>query len=111
MASRILIAAGLGAAVLAGALPAFAQAKKPVAQVTVTNQRTVPLTAFEIATASEQPVLVAKLAKPLAPGKSATLRLTKAKGCAYTVQGVFADESETGGDMDFCRERVIRLTE
>lgn len=111
MDHRILIAAGLGIATVACALPAAAQARKPVSQVTLTNQRAAVLTAFEIATAGETPRLVAKLAKPLAPGKSVTLKLTKPQGCAYAVQGSFDDESETAGDMDLCKERVIRLTE
>ncbi len=111
MASRILIAAGLGAVVLAGALPAAAQGKKPVSQVTITNQRAVPLMALEIASAGEPPLLVAKLAKPLPPGKSVMLKLTKARGCAYAVLGRFDDEAETDSQIDLCKERVLRLTE
>lgn len=112
MRDQHLIAMGLGAAALVLAtLPAAAQAGKPHAQVTITNQRTVPLTSFEIATAGEQPRLVAKLAKPLAPGKSVALKLNKPQGCAYTVQGKFDDEAASDADMDLCRDRVIRLTE
>lgn len=111
MASRILIAAALGATIAAAALPAAAQGKKPVSQVTITNQRAVPLMALEITTASDQPLLVARLARPLAPGKSVALRLTKAQGCAYTVQGKFDDEADTDSEIDLCKERVLRLTE
>ena len=54
---------------------------------------------------------VAKLAKPLAPGKSVALKLNKPQGCSYTVQGMFEDEAASDADMDLCRDRVIRLTE
>ena len=112
MRDQHLIAIGLGAAVLSlAALPAAAQASKPHAQITISNQRSVPLNSFEIATAGEQPRLVAKLAKPLAPGKSVALKLNKPQGCAYTVQGKFDDEAASDADMDLCRDRVIRLTE
>ncbi|TAJ26889.1 hypothetical protein [Bosea sp. (in: a-proteobacteria)] len=111
MLSRIMIAAGLGLAAAASALPAAAQGKKPGSQVTITNQRAVPLLALEITSAGEQPLLVAKLAKPLPPGKSVVLKLTRARGCAYTVQGRFDDEADTDAEIDLCKERVLRLTE
>lgn len=93
--------------------PAAAQrAARPPAQVTVTNARSVALTGFEIATTGEQPRLVAKLAKPLAPGKSATLKLNKPAGCSYYVLARFGDEVESDNEgMDLCLDKVIRLTE
>jgi hypothetical protein len=102
---------GLAFVAVAATLPASAQGKKPVSQVTITNQRAVPLLALEITSAGEPPLLVAKLAKPLAPGKSIALKLTKARGCAYTVQGRFDDEADTDSEIDLCKERVLRLTE
>lgn len=111
MLTRILMAAGLGLLAAAATLPAAAQGKKPVSQVTITNQRAVPLMALEITSAGEPPVLVAKLAKPLPPGKSVMLKLTKARGCAYAVLGRFDDEAETDSQIDLCKERVLRLTE
>ncbi|MGO4402825.1 hypothetical protein AB4Z10_01030 [Bosea sp. RAF48] len=113
MRDQYLVAMALGAAAALAltALPAAAQSGKPHAQITITNQRSVPLNSFEIATAGEQPRLVAKLAKPLAPGKSVALKLNKPQGCAYTVQGKFEDEADSDADMDLCRDRVIRLTE
>jgi len=107
----IAMAFGATAALALTALPAAAQSGKPHAQITISNQRSVPLTSFEIATSGEQPRLVARLAKPLAPGKSVALKLNKPQGCAYTVQGKFDDESASDADMDLCRDRVIRLTE
>jgi hypothetical protein len=112
MALRTLATLGLGiAAVLGFALPAAAQASRPHPQITISNQRSIPLNSFEIATSGEQPRLVAKLARPLAPGKSVALKLNKPQGCAYTVQGKFDDDATSDADMDLCKDRVIRLTE
>jgi hypothetical protein len=112
MKAEQLAVAGAGiAAALLIALPALAQSSRPHPQITITNQRTVPLSNFAIATPGDQPRLVAKLAKPLAPGKSIALKLNKPQGCAYTVQAQFADEAESDADMDLCKDRVIRLTE
>lgn len=101
------------AALLLAAGPASAQrAAKPPAQVTVTNARSVPLTGFEIATTGEQPRLVAKLAKPLAPGKSIALKLNRPAGCSYYILARFGDEVESDNEgMDLCADKVIRLTE
>jgi hypothetical protein len=96
----------------AAAGPAWAQTARPPAQITVTNMRSAPLTMFEIATTGEQPRLVGKLLKPLAPGESAAVKLSKATGCSYYVLAKFGDEVETDAEgMDLCRDRVIRLTE
>ncbi|RDJ22846.1 hypothetical protein DWF00_05615 [Bosea caraganae] len=93
-------------------LPALAQSARPPAQVKITNARTVPLTALEITTSGEQPRLVAKLAKPLAPGKSVALKLNKPAGCSYYVLGTFSDEVQSDNDgIDLCREKTLRLTE
>ena len=67
MLRRILPAAC--ALALLPTVPALAQSRPP-AQIKITNARTVPLESLEITTTGEQPRLVAKLAKPLAPGKS-----------------------------------------
>jgi hypothetical protein len=110
---RFIIAgtAGLGAA-CALALPALAQQARPPAQITISNMRAAPLTTFEIATTGEQPRLVAKLAKPLAPGKSVALRLSRPAGCSYYVLARFEDAAESDSEsMDLCRDRVIRLTD
>lgn len=93
-------------------LPALAQSARPPAQVKITNARTVPLESLEITTTGEQPRLVAKLAKPLAPGKSISLKLNKPAGCTYYLLGKFSDDSESDNDgIDLCKERSLRLTE
>ena len=62
--------------------------------------------------AGEQPRLVAKLAKPLAPGKSIALKLNRPAGCNYYVLAKFGDEVESDSEgMDLCADKVIRLTE
>ena len=113
MKAQQLAVAGTGiAAALLLALPALAQNSRPHPQITITNQRTVPLSNFAIATPGDQPRLVAKLAKPLAPGKSISLKLNKPAGCTYYLLGKFSDESESDNDgIDLCKERSLRLTE
>lgn len=94
------------------ALPALAQSSRPPAQVKITNARTVPLDSLEITTSGEQPRLVAKLAKPLAPGKSIALKLNKPAGCSYYLLGKFSDEVESDNDgVDLCKEKSVRLTD
>lgn len=115
MAAQRFIAAG-AATLLAGsslpALPAAAQQARPPAQITVSNMRAAALTTFEIATTGDQPRLVAKLAKPLAPGKSVSLKLNRPSGCSYFVLARFDDAVESDSEgMDLCADRVIRLTE
>jgi hypothetical protein len=111
VATVALVAASGGLLLAAGSAQAQ-RAARPPAQVTVTNARSVPLTAFEIATTGEQPRLVAKLAKPLAPGKSIALRLNRPAGCSYYVLAKFGDEVESDSEgMDLCADKVIRLTE
>ncbi|PZN98019.1 MAG: hypothetical protein DCF30_15175 [Hyphomicrobiales bacterium] len=102
----------MSAGLLSAPLPALAQGAKPPAQITVTNMRSVPLTLFEIATGGDQPRLVGKIAKPLAPGKSIAVKLNKPAGCSYFVLARFDDAVESDAEgMDLCKDRVIRLTE
>jgi hypothetical protein len=102
----------LGAALLLVPTLAVAQSAKPQANITVTNARTAMLTMFEIASTGDNPKLVAKIVKPLAPGQSVKLALKGAKGCAYYVLARFDDDSEAAAEsMDLCQEKVVRLTE
>ena len=103
--------AALALAASAATMPAVAQGKPP-AQITLTNMRSAPVTSFEIATGGEQPRLVGKLARPLAPGKSTTIKLNKPSGCTYFLLAKFGDDVESEGDaMDLCKDRLIRLTD
>jgi len=88
------------------------QATRPPAELTIINARAVTLTAFEIATTGEQPRLVGKLSKPLAPGQSVKLKLTRPAGCSYFVLARFDDDSENDTEnANLCGERQIRLTD
>lgn len=115
MTFQPVISAGLigaGVSLCLATVPALAQSARPPAQIKITNARTVPLNSLEITTSGEQPKLVARLARPLAPGKSATLKLNKPAGCSYYVLGKFSDEVESDNDgVDLCREKSLRLTD
>ena len=107
-----VLAAIAGTSLLMAGSLAVAQSAKPQPTITVTNARTVAITLFEIASTGDNPKLVGKLAKPLAPGKSAKVALKGAKGCSYYVLARFEDDSETNAeDMDLCTEKVVRLTD
>ena len=103
----------LSAATLMVVQPASAQrAPKPPGAITVSNARAAAITQFEIATMGEQPKLVGRLAKPLAPGKSIQLTLKGASGCSYFVLARFEDGSETEAEgVDICADKVVRLTD
>ncbi|MBN9472062.1 MAG: hypothetical protein J0J10_25175 [Bosea sp.] len=107
---QILPVAGVLA--LLPTLPALAQSARPPAQIKITNARSVPLDSLEITTTGEQARLVAKLTKPLAPGKSVSLKLNKPSGCSYYLLGKFSDDVESDNDgVDLCKERSLRLTD
>jgi hypothetical protein len=121
MNCKAFASARLGASILAltivgTSLPALAQAMKPKAakaptSVTLTNARALTLTMAEIVLADGSQV-VARITKPLEPGKSVTLKLNKPKGCSYMINGGFEDESEVdAGVIDLCKETKIRLVE
>ena len=93
--------------------PALAQrAPKPPGAITLSNARAAAVTQFEIATMGDQPKLVGKLTKPLAPGKSMQLTLKGATGCSYFVIARFDDGSETEAEgVDICADKNVRLTD
>lgn len=86
--------------------------KKNAASVTVTNGRTAPLQQFEISTPGAQPIVVAKLAKPLAPGKSIVLPIKGKRGCTFDIRGAYADDATVENDgHDLCKDSKLRLSE
>lgn len=103
----------LAAPVLAASVVSVAaQQPMPPAVVTVSNARTIPLTSLEIVTSGEPRRVVASLARPLAPGGTVGLRLSRPAGCSYTVQARFDDSTHSEpAAMDLCKDKVIRLTE
>jgi hypothetical protein len=112
---RAFLAGGAGlalGAMPAAVTPALAQQQRPPAEITIINARQVPLTMLEIATTGEQPRLVGKLERELAPGQQVRLRLTRPAGCSYFVLARFSDESESESDgLNLCGERQLRLTD
>ena len=100
----------MGLALASGAAPA--QQPMPPAVVTVSNARASALTSFEIATSAEPRRIVAKLARPLAPGGTVGLRLARPAGCGYTVTAHFEDSTHSDpASMDLCKDKIIRLTD
>lgn len=87
---------------------------KSAALVDLENKRPVSLLAFEIilpgAEKPDQEVIVAKLGKPLAAGRSAKLRLDKSSGCVFDVRWKFEDAGDMGS-VDLCKDAHIVLTD
>lgn len=96
------------AAPAAGAKPA-ARGKTPAA-VQVVNARDVILTGLVVKGADG--TVVATLSQPLAGQKSTRLALKRARGCTFSVEAAFEDESDAGAEaLDLCKDSRIRLTE
>ena len=102
--SRLALAALLSLA----ASSAFAQSRLP-AQISIDNQRPANLTELVISDAEGN--AVARLVRPLAPGKKSALKLGKGKGCEMNVQARFEDDSEVDETLDLCKEKVLRFRE
>lgn len=100
-------------AVAAMLLPvaAEAQQRRPTVpgQVTVENRRAATMT--DLVLSSEDGITLARLAKPLAPGKKTVLKIGKTKGCVVGVAARFEDEGELDGPTDVCKDRVIRAVD
>jgi hypothetical protein len=99
---------GTAAFFLAGLSTVSAQSRPP-AQINVENRRAAMLT--EVVIADAEGNAVARLNRPLAAGQKTVLRMTKAKGCDFTVQAKFDDEGEVDETLNLCREKVLRFTE
>ena len=112
--TELSIVALAALALLAG--DAQAQARRAVPKnatsVVVTNMRQAALQELDLATTGDQPVIAARLAKPLAPGKSITLTIKGKRGCTFDVRGMFDDNMPAEADaVDFCLDNKLRLTE
>src|SRR5690606_34862389 len=106
-----------GALLLAGAVgQADAQTKRRApahaASVTIANAHSAPLQELEITSTTEPPVVVARLTKPLEPGKSVRLAIKGKHGCLFDLRGAYGDESVLESDgVDLCADNKLRLTE
>jgi hypothetical protein len=114
---RFVVAPASAVILLGLAASAEAQGKKRAAaknanSVTVTNLRAAPLQELEISTSANPPVIVAKMAKPLAPGKTAKLAIKGKQGCMFDVRGAYADDATVENDgVDLCKDSKLRLNE
>lgn len=101
-------------AIVAVATPALAapkaKAKKPPAALEISNQRTVALNEFVLSSGGDKPKVIAKLAKPLAAGAKAKVKLTGAKGCEYNARWQFEDAGDEA-QVDICNDGKIVLTD
>jgi hypothetical protein len=58
------------------------------------------------------PIIVARLTKPLEPGKSAKLAIKGKRGCLFDVRGAYADDATVENDgIDLCKDSKLRLNE
>jgi hypothetical protein len=107
--AMVVVSSGLVSAI-AQAQTASRGGKLP-AQVTITNERDLILASLEIMPKAGG-TAVATLKEPLSAGSSVKLRLTKAKGCAYVVSGLFEDGSDLAPvQLDLCKDPLLRLVD
>jgi hypothetical protein len=106
---RILLAtfAVVAAAAVAGNAQAQQRAQRLPASMALDNQRAATLTGLELA--DSEGTVIGRLARPLAAGKKATMRLSRGKGCEIAVRGQFDDEGEVEEIVNLCREKVLRF--
>ncbi len=85
-----------------------APARKPASALIITNARAVP--AANVAVRVGQGAV--RLARPLAPGAKATLKLPKMTDCIVSIFAMFEDESVVDvEEFDICREKTVRFTD
>ena len=93
------------------AKPAAVKKPKTPASVTVkiTNARAVAVSDLNI-TLSATTDAAASLKKPLAAGKSISVKISTKKGCTFDVRGSFEDEAAIEADsVDFCADASLVL--
>ena len=97
----------VGAVLPAGAAAA-APARKAPAAVTIANAGAAAATDVAIRIGEG----TVTLARPLAPGARAALRLPKMSDCIVAVSAAFEDETVAEVEaFDVCREKTIRFTD
>jgi hypothetical protein len=96
----------LATIVMISPISAMAQTRLP-AQVNVENRRAANLVSLEVIDGGGN--VIARLARPLAAGRSSVVRLGRATGCDMTVQARFDDEGEVDETLNLCREKVLRF--
>ncbi len=94
------------------AAPKKAEKKKPanVVLVRVTNARAATLVALEAAPAGSD--RMKKVAGPIEPGKTVTVRIPRGKDCRVDLRGAFADgQTMDASGVDVCARKTLNLTD
>ena len=77
----------------------------------ITNARTVSVTALTIGLSGSGTGKNA-VVKPLAAGKSTSIKLDTKKGCTFDIRGAFEDDAAIEADaVDFCADNTLVLKE
>ncbi len=77
----------------------------------ITNARSVAVTALTIGAAGSEAGKNV-VPKPLAPGKSTSVKLDTKKGCSFDIRGAFEDDAAIEADaVDFCADNNLVLKE
>ncbi len=101
-------AAPAGAAPRAKPRPRKPRGPVPARSLTINNASANTLTALEVSADGKS----AKMARPLASQKKATLKLPAFKTCAVTVAAAFEGQGQAESSaFDICKDKVIRFTE
>ena len=90
--------------------PALAQQPpkgKVPSEVTITNARAADLMQVTL-TSGEK---IARLAKPLAPTRKASIKLPRGSGCTVHIWGGFSDQSSAELELDVCQDSTVRFVD
>ena len=108
MISRAIFAGLMALAIAAPAAAAPKAKMKAPGAVEVFNKRAVSLNAFVLT--NEAGKTVGKLAKPVAAGKKASVKIAAGKGCAYLARWEFEDAGDEA-QVNLCNDPKIVLTD
>jgi len=104
---KVLCITSLAVFVAGIATAAPKKAARNASELVIVNERQIEVTGLEVADQSGKSLV--QLAKPLAPGKRTTLKLPKGAGCTFNISVAYADEGETEGATDACKDKTLRL--
>ncbi len=105
----MVIAVLLAMPLIATTVEAAPKKGKVPTAVTIENKRTATLTGLSLYNSGTEDKPVASIPQQVPPGKKTTLKLPKGALCTLTVSATFDDESEASGDVDVCKDKLIRL--
>jgi hypothetical protein len=103
-------AAASGAADRTRRAAAQRQPAKNASEIVLVNARQAAVSGLSVTSAAGKEV--AKLKKPLEPGKRIAIRLPKNSGCTFSVNAAFADDAEFDQtDVNLCADKTIRFVD